>query len=714
MRMLLLLRGLPASGKTTFIKQNNLEDYTISSDLFRTLIGSNELMPDGTFKTNLSVSNIRWKFIFDLLEERFSLGAFTILDATNIKSNDVQKVYKLARSYRYRVYCVDFTDVPFDECVKRDSQREEKYQVGRKVLERMNQSLRNNKLPGGIKVIKPEDWYSETRYRTEDISQYKKVHHIGDIHGCYTALKNYLVDGIKDDEFYVFIGDYLDRGIENVETLKFIASISEKPNVVLLEGNHERWLSCYVNDLPAKSNDFETNTRIQFDKYNQSEMKTAAKRVLSKIRQCYIYRWNDKIVFCNHGGLSHLPNNLSLINSEQLIKGVGVYKDMIEVDNSFELQNKGREIYQVHGHRNVEQVPIQVNSCCFNICEHIEYGGNLRSLILDNTGFHSIYTKNPVFKKKDINNFDTVGEMLDILQTNDNIKIVPQGSTNISSYNFKRKAFQNGIWDNITTKARGLFINDKTCEIVTRGYDKFFNVNERPETNADVLPNTVKYPVKVYKKENGFLGLLGYDKETDNLLFCSKSEINGIYSNYFKDILLSLVDEKILYNYMKDKNITLAFEVIDIFNDPHIIKYDKCNVFLLDIIDNSVHFNKHSYIELKNVAKMLNLNCKEECKVLNNDEELKKFFKEISADNFKWNNKFIEGFVFEDSNMFMFKYKTEYYKYWKYLRGQIEALNKGKSLRTDHPFLKWALMDKDRLNRDIITLRMEYLQTHKS
>ena len=197
--MLLLLRGLPASGKSTFIEQNNLQDYTVSSDMFRTLLGSNELNTDGDFRISMSVSNTRWKFVFDVLEQRFMNGCFTVLDATNIKAADMQKVYKLAKGYRYRVYCVDFTDVPFDECLRRDANRPEHKQVGQKVLERMYQSLQNNKVPGGITVIKPEDWLAVTRYRTQDISNYKKVHHIGDIHGCYTALKNYLNGELNDD-----------------------------------------------------------------------------------------------------------------------------------------------------------------------------------------------------------------------------------------------------------------------------------------------------------------------------------------------------------------------------------------------------------------------------------------------------------------------------------------------------------------------------------
>ena len=70
----------------------------------------------------------------------------------------------------------------------------------------------------------------------------------------------------------------------------------------------------------------------------------------------------------------------------------------------------------MHGHRNVEQVPIRVNENCFNLCEHIEYGGNLRCLELDSEGVHEVYTPNPVFRKRPEGSFATVGEMLDVLE----------------------------------------------------------------------------------------------------------------------------------------------------------------------------------------------------------------------------------------------------------------------------------------------------------
>lgn len=33
--------------------------------------------------------------------------------------------------------------------------------------------------------------------------------------------------GIKDDEMYIFVGDYIDRGIENAEVIAFLMSIKD-------------------------------------------------------------------------------------------------------------------------------------------------------------------------------------------------------------------------------------------------------------------------------------------------------------------------------------------------------------------------------------------------------------------------------------------------------------------------------------------------------
>lgn len=50
MRTLLLLRGAPGSGKSTWIRENNLEQYTLEADRFRQLISNPIMTLDGEYR----------------------------------------------------------------------------------------------------------------------------------------------------------------------------------------------------------------------------------------------------------------------------------------------------------------------------------------------------------------------------------------------------------------------------------------------------------------------------------------------------------------------------------------------------------------------------------------------------------------------------------------------------------------------------------------
>ncbi len=91
-----------------------------------------------------------------------------------------------------------------------------------------------NKVPSGITVIKPDD-LNQIWYNPCDLSNYKKVIHIGDIHGCYKVLKEYLQE-IRQENYYVFLGDYIDRGSESAKVLELLIKLAKLENVTLIEG----------------------------------------------------------------------------------------------------------------------------------------------------------------------------------------------------------------------------------------------------------------------------------------------------------------------------------------------------------------------------------------------------------------------------------------------------------------------------------------------
>ena len=117
--------------------------------------------------------------------------------------------------------------------------------------------------------------------------------------------------------------------------------------------------------------------------------------------------------------------------------------------------------------------------------------------------------------------------------------------------------------DGLTTKARGLFIDTKNEKIQARSYDKFFNKNEREETRISYLMQNLAYPLRYFKKYNGFLGILSM--KNDELYFCSKSVDDGEYVDYFKSIFYMIYNEDQI-NAIKDRfrkeDISMVFEVI--------------------------------------------------------------------------------------------------------------------------------------------------------
>jgi hypothetical protein len=111
-----------------------------------------------------------------------------------------------------------------------------------------------------------------------------------------------------------------------------------------------------------------------------------------KLRLSAYYKFHNKCVLVTHGGLSNLPENLILIGADQMINGVGEPEDAYLVASSFN-RNTGENIYQVHGHRNPENLPIE-NGRTFNLCPEEE--GSLRIVTLDREGFHSQEIKRSV------------------------------------------------------------------------------------------------------------------------------------------------------------------------------------------------------------------------------------------------------------------------------------------------------------------------------
>ena len=269
-----------------------------------------------------------------------------------------------------------------------------------------------------------------------------------------------------------------------------------------------------------------------------------------------------------------------------------------------------------------------------------------------------------------------MNQYLDELKNNEYVREKDLDNA-IHSFNYSNKAFFEGVWNSTTIKARGLFCDMDTETVVARSFDKFFAIDERPETSMDVLKDTLKFPVAAYRKENGFLGICSYRAdECNNLFLASKSTNQGEYADYFRSIFNDTMPWHMQTQFadmLRSMNCSAVFEVIDPHHDPHIVEYDKSKIILLALIKNDFHYTSLSYWMVEEVARIYKFECKELVTTINDWDAFIEFYKKAKGEPK------VEGYVFEDDNGFMLKLKTDWYKYWKRIRSVIQAINKGKA-----------------------------------
>ena len=723
MRTLLLLRGIQASGKSTWIKENNLEPYTLSADNIRLNIANPVLTEDGSYEISQKYNKVTWELLYKYLEMRMQNGDFTIIDATHSDLKLLNKYKDLANTYKYTMYCLEF-DVPLEEALKRNKERDNYKYVPERVIERTYETIKNNeKLPSALKKIETID--EIINFYTADVNQYEKVVIIGDIHSCAEPLKEVLKD-FNEETLYIFVGDYFDRGIQPVETFNIMLDLLEKPNVILIEGNHEeKSMKKFIYDEEKYTKSFEETTLLPLLKeYDVDYVRASLKKIYKKLRQCFAFEFRGKKFLCTHGGLPLVPK-LALVSAKEMIHGVGKYETEIgEIYSENYKKGLCQGFIQVHGHRGV-------NDGQFSYCleDRVEFGGELKVLTIDNEGKikktgikNSVYNKGlklPMSGAVEKVEFNTANELINEMIRHQFIT-VKECEHNLISLNFNREAFNKKKWNDLTIKARGLFVDKDSGEVKIRSYNKFFNFGER-HVNLGYLKKYATYPIRAFKKYNGFLGLASV--VNGEVVLTSKSVTSGKYKDIFQDIWDKVENEvrELLKQTMIENNCTAVFEVVSPEYDPHIIKYDKEHLYLLDFIENKLDLDTHN-IDLEfseNLMKKVEfssdlLTKKEELTRLENYDELYNFLaeKEKSLEEF-------EGYVLCDNSGFMFKFKLPYYNLWKTRRAWLEryrsALAKGKKVevteKDEHRHFKKFLLKlgKDKLQElSIIDVRELY------
>ena len=131
MTRLLITRGLPASGKTTFARKLQPRVVRVNRDDLRRMLHGERLY---TQWAEGQVTHAQRAMVEALLRAH----ADVIVDDTNLRNKTVRDWAELAARLGAQFEVHDFTDVPLEECIRRDVSRPESDRVGEEAIRRMH------------------------------------------------------------------------------------------------------------------------------------------------------------------------------------------------------------------------------------------------------------------------------------------------------------------------------------------------------------------------------------------------------------------------------------------------------------------------------------------------------------------------------------------------------------------------------------------------
>lgn len=319
----------------------------------------------------------------------------------------------------------------------------------------------------------------------------------------------------------------------------------------------------------------------------------------------------------------------------------------------------------------------------------------------------------------------------------------------VDSWRFQEWDYKKG---NLPVNARGLFTTknrQKEHEIVIRGYDKFFNIDEVSETKWSNIETQTRGPYELTLKENGCIIFIG-GLEDETLLVCSKHSTgprsdaisHSIVGEKWVDKQLAAIGKTRadLARELRARNATAVAELCDDEFEEHILPYgpDKAGLYLHGLNINTPDFLTYTSDAVHSFADVWGFR-KIGVQVFDDIGTVKSFLEEV-AESGAHEGRDVEGFVVRcrkavnraHSNLsaapyndWFFKYKFEEpYLMYRQWRECTKALISGKPpkykkhAKITEEYLMYArkrlsqdadLGKRYQANHGIISLRNDFL-----
>jgi len=638
---LYIMSGAPGTGKSTFLKKNNIPEHLIvSSDKIREQLLGKSLKID-EFGKYESISNNVNIATFNILETivntKLQEGQTVFIDATNSTDMARQKYVKLAENNNMPSKILIFgANLTIEEIKEQNKNRSKR--VGEYVIDKYCNEMEYESKFDYIHIDNNNKYELIPRFK---IDTNIELTVIGDIHG----LKDELIQLLNQENFYIenntirhenpikkvaFVGDIIDRGDKSLEMLDLVKNSIQREGHYMVLGNHENKLLRMFNKYKNKESTemFRTSEAVSRTFSEFLKLPNDKKEEIYKFYKSLPFYLIQDDTLIVHGNIEN--SDINTLNRNDCLYGSKSDKSDATYHKLYE---EGINKYKlIRGH-----VPIlDINDTVLSVEASGIDGGNIlmynlknRELFKQKCDFK--YTKESSYYNGkrltyrleelgsvEIDKFNKFGEVvgtkkIPLVTYKDSL----DGTMRI--YKYSKQVFFNNLWeeDPLLKKARGLVL-DGNGKIIQHPFDKIFNYGE----NKSGLNIDDKTKVIAVEKWNGFLGNITY--HNNELLVTTTGSFDSDFVGYIKDFFMNKSFEYYnpalkanLIKYLRENDQTLMFEVIHP-NDPHIIEYDNDEMGLkligargkkftdkelsgpeLDIIGNKINVPRAEYFEIE-------------------------------------------------------------------------------------------------------------------